>query len=152
MDGIKLTGTYFFEIRDKNGVIKDAWSVKNIVTSAGKALLASLCGDAAATPFTFVAVGTGTTAVAVGDTALTAESSTNGFARAAGTVSRITTNVANDTFQITKTFTSSGSTTIQEVGVFNAASVGVILSHALTGTKVVASGDTLAITYQLVFS
>lgn len=151
-EGIKLTGTYHLVCRDKDGNIKWEDTVNNLVTSAGKAQLALLCGDATATPFTYVAVGTSSTAVAVGDTTLTAEASTNGFARAAGTVSRITTTVTNDTYQITKTFTATGALTIEEVGIFNAASTGTLLSHALTGTKPLVTNDTLAVTYTLKFA
>ena len=149
---LKIIGTYDFEIRDINGNIRDSWTVKNLVTNAGFALLASLCGDAAAVPFTYIAVGTDSTAVAVTDTTLTAEITDTGLERAAGTVSRVTTTVTNDTYQITKTWTATGSKTIEEVGVFNAASDGTMLSHALTTSKAVESGETLTATYKLKFA
>jgi hypothetical protein len=149
---VTLKGTYTFEIRDVDGNIKDSWTVDNIVTNAGKAQLALLTGDASAVPFTFLAVGTSATAVAATDTTLTAEIVDSGLARSAGTVSRITTTVANDTFQITKTWTATGSKTVEEVGVFNAASAGTMLSHALTTSKAVTSGETITATYQLRFS
>jgi hypothetical protein len=149
---VTLKGTYTFEIRDVDGNIKDSWTVDNIVTNAGKAQLALLTGDASAVPFTFLAVGTSSTAVAATDTTLTAEIVDSGLERAAGTVSRVTTTVTNDTFQITKTWTASGSKTVEEVGVFNAASAGTMLSHALTTSKAVTSGETITATYQLRFS
>lgn len=149
---VKLKGTYTFEIRDVDGNIRDSWTVDNIVTNAGKAQLALLCGDASAVPFTYLAVGTSSTAVGATDTTLTAEIVDSGLARAAGTVSRITTTTTNDTFQITKTWTASGSKTIEEVGAFNAASAGTMLSHALTTSKAVTTGETLTGTYSLRFS
>jgi hypothetical protein len=152
MDTFKLIGTYDFEIRDINGKIRDSWTVKNLVTTVGFAQLALLAGDASAVPFTYIAVGTSSTAVAVGDTTLTAEITDTGLARAAGTVSRVTTTGANDTYQIVKTWTATGSKTIEEVGVLNASSAGTLLSHALTTSKAVVNGETLTATYKLKFA
>ena len=152
MDTLKLKGTYDFEIRDVNGNIRDSWTVENLVTTVGFAQLALLAGDAAAVPFTYLAVGTSATAVNIADTTLTAEITTNGLERVAGTVSRITTTGANDTYKITTTWTATGSVSVEEVGVFNAASAGTMLSHALTTTKAVANGENLTGTYTLRFS
>lgn len=152
MEYLKLTGTYHFKIIDAEGKLRDEWSVVNTVVSAGKALLASLAGDAAAVPFTYLAVGTSSTAVSAGQTALQAEITDTGLARAAGTVSRTTTTVTNDTFQITYIWTASGTKAVEEVGVFNASSSGTMLSRALTGTKTINNGETLTATYTLAFS
>ena len=57
MDTLKLKGTYDFVIKDVNGEVRDSWTVENLVTNAGFAQLALLAGDAAAVPFTFLAVG-----------------------------------------------------------------------------------------------
>lgn len=149
---LKLKGTYHFEIKDVNGKVRDKWTVDNAVMTVGFAQLALLAGDASATPFTYLAVGTSTTAVAINQTTLVAETVTNGLERAAGTVSRVTTTGTNDTLQITKTWTATGSVTVEEVGVFNASSAGTMLSRALTTTKAVASGETLTGTYQLKFA
>jgi hypothetical protein len=148
----KLQGVFHFEIKDVNGKVRDSWEVKNLVTTVGFAQLALLAGDASAVPFTYIGVGTSSTAVAVGDTTLTAEITDTGLERAAGTVSRITTTGANDTYKITKTWTATGSKTIEEVGVFNASSSGTLLCHALTTSKAVANGETLTGTYTLKFA
>lgn len=152
MDRTKLKGIYNFEIRDKDGNVRDKWEVENLVTNAGFAQLALLAGDASAVPFTYIAVGTSSTAVAATDTTLNAEITDTGLERAAGTVSRVTTTVANDTYKITYTWTATGSKTVEEVGVFNAASSGTMLSHALTTSKAISSGETLTGTYTLKFA
>lgn len=152
METIKIKGTYYFKIYGVDGKLRDEFKVDNIVTNAGKAQLALLAGDASATPFTYLAVGTSTTAVAASQTALVAEISTSGLARASGTVSRVTTTVTNDTLQVTKTWTASGSVTVEEVGLFNASSAGTMLSRALTGTKSLVNGETLATTYTCSFA
>ena len=151
-NNLKLKGIYDFQIIGVDGKVRDSWTVENLVTTVGFAQLALLAGDASATPFTYIAVGTSTTAVAVGDTTLTAEITDTGLARAAGTVSRVTTTGANDTYQITYTWTATGAKTIEEVGVFNDVSAGVMLSHALTTSKAVANGEILTSTYKLKFA
>ena len=151
-DTIKLKGTYELTCRDVQGNLKWTHKVDNIVTNAGKAQLALLCGDSTAIPFTYIAVGTSSTAVAATDTTLTAEITDTGLSRASATVTRVTTTVTNDTYQATKVFTATGSKTIEEVGIFNAASSGTMLFHALTTSKSVANTDQLTVTYQLKFS
>ena len=151
-NNLKLKGIYDFQIIGVDGKVRDSWTVENLVTTVGFAQLALLAGDASATPFTYIAVGTSTTAPAVGNTTLVAEIVDTGLARAVGTVSRVTTTGTNDTFQITHTWTATGAKTIEEVGVFNAVSAGVMLSRALTTSKVVANGETLTSTYKLKFA
>lgn len=152
MNYINVKGIYHFKIIDAEGKIKDEWAVVNTVVSAGLAQLALLAGDASATPFTYLAVGTSSTAVSAGQTALQAEITDTGLARAAATVSRTTTTVTNDTLQLTYTWTASGSKAVEEVGVFNASSSGTMLSRALTGTKTLANNEQLTVTYTLAFA
>jgi len=150
MDTLKnLKGVYNFTITGTDGKVRDSWSVENLVTNAGFAQLALLAGDAAAVPFTYLAVGTSSTAPAVTDTALGAEITTIGLERVAGTVSRVTTNVTDDTYRVTTTWEATGSATVEEVGVFNDATTGTMLSRALTGAKALTSGETLTGTYTL---
>jgi hypothetical protein len=76
--------------------------------------------------------------------------------RAAATVTRTTTTVANDTLQLAKTFTYSGSSlvAIKEYGVFNASSSGVLLSRTVgaNAKNLEESGETLVLTYKLSFA
>lgn len=135
------------------GKQNDQWAVDNLVTSAGKAQIALLFNDATATPFTYFALGTSGSAVAVGNTALGAEISTNGLARAvATTIERTTTTVTNDTARLIKTFTASGGAhAVEEIGVFNASSSGTMFSRALS-TKSIADGESILCTYTVAFA
>ena len=142
----KLKESFFEHIQNK---ITGGW-IHNITTQAGKAQLALLAG-ASGNLFTYLAVGTSSTAVAATDTQLGAELSTLNLGRAAASVSRVTTTNANDTLQLVYMWTASGGTTVQEAGIFNAASTGTMLGHALTGAKVLAASDTLTLTYQVQF-
>lgn len=139
-------------IRNGKVVATTGWR-HNIITNAGKAAIAGLAGNTGAiTAFGYLAVGTSSTAVAATDTTLTAEIVDTGLARVAATVSRVTTTVTNDTLQLTTTWTASGSKTVQEAGVLNAASTGTLLGHALTGSLSLTNGDILQGTYQVKFS
>lgn len=151
-DTIKLKGTYELTCISSSGDIKWVQKADNIVTNAGKAQLALLCVDATAVPFTYIAVGTSSTAVSATDTTLNAEITDTGLQRVSATVTRVTTSVTNDTYRASTTFTATGSKTIEEVGIFNAASGGTMLSHALTTSKSVANTDQLSVVYTLQFN
>jgi len=97
---------------------------KDLITNAGKAAIAALIlTDVAGDAFDYLAIGTGSTAPSASDTSLEAETH-----REAGTGTRVTTSVTNDTAQLECTF--SGYTTseaVTEIGMFNAASGGDML-------------------------
>jgi hypothetical protein len=124
--------------------------IGNLVTNAGLALTAGLLnGSGSPAAATYIAVGTGTTAAAATDTALQTETATSGLSRAAGTVSLVTTSVTNDTSQITKTFSVTGTVAVTESGVLNAASTGTLLCRQVFSAINVANGDSLAITWKV---
>lgn len=136
----------------KYGVLQWSDNVTNTIVNAGKAQLALLAGDASATPFTYLELGTSATAVATSQTALQAAITDSGLARVAATVSRVTTTQTNDTLQLTYTWTATGSKTVEEVGVFNASSSGTMLGRALTSTKALVNTDIFTITYKVQFT
>lgn len=154
MNSIKIIGQVRLVHRDVDGnVLSDTGFIKNIITNDGKAAVAGLVGNTGTiTAFTYLAVGSGTTAEAATQTALVTEISTSGLGRAAATVSRSTTTVTNDTLQFDKTWTASGSVTVEEIGIFNAASSGLMLGRKLSGSKTLANGETLAATYKVIFA
>jgi hypothetical protein len=118
-----------------------------VMTDAGKAARAGLTnGVGSISAFTYIALGTSGTTPAAGDTALGAEISTNSLARAAATCTRVTTSVSNDTSQWAYTWTASGASTVNEVGIFNASSAGTMLIHDLIGPITTANGFQLTVT------
>lgn len=135
------------------GHFADKLVISNLVVNAGLAGAAGrLNGSGSPAAFTYIALGTGTTAAAATDTALEAEITTNGGERAAATPSLVTTTVANDTAQLQKTFTFTGSLAITESGVLNAASTGVLLARQVFSTINVANLDSLQITWKFAHS
>lgn len=122
----------------------------NLVTSAGKAGVADLIGpQGSAAAYNYIAVGTGTTAANVADTTLETESATAGLSRAAGTMSRVTTSVTNDTAQATKTFSVTGTVAVTESGLLNASSTGTLLCRQVFSAINVVNGDSLTITWKI---
>jgi hypothetical protein len=149
---VTVEGWVELECKDRFGNLKWSWSGHNGITNAGFAQLALLAGDATAVPFTYLAVGTSTTAFSAAQTALIAEVTDTGLARVSATVSRVTTTQTNDTLQLVYTWTATGTKAIEEVGVFNAGSSGTMLGRALTTTKTVTNTDQLLATYKVKFS
>lgn len=153
INNMGLKGRIRLVCHDKDGNFKyDTGFINNTITNTGKAQIALLAGDSSAVPFTYLALGTSNTAPSAGQTALIGEISTNGLQRASATVSRVTTTTTNDTLQLTNSFTASGSSTVEEVGIFNANSSGTMLGRALTGSKALVNGDQLVVTYQVIFA
>ena len=123
--------------------------VSNLVTNAGAAGVASrINGAGGESAFTFIAVGTGVAAAAVTDTALGTETTASGLSRVAGTASRSTTDVTNDTAELTTTFSVTGTVAITESGALNAASAGVLLARQVFSAVNVVSGDSLQVTWK----
>lgn len=145
----------WFDIVSRNalGLIKHGRIVRNTVTNAGKAAMASRFGGSGGeAAFTYLALGTGSTAAADTDTTLGAEISTSGLARANSTVSRVTTTVTNDTAQAQYTWTASGSVSPSECGIFNASSVGVLAARQVFTAIPLVSTDSFQLTYKVKFS
>jgi hypothetical protein len=127
-----------------------AMVVKNLVTNSGFAGVASrINGDGGLAAFTYIAVGTGTNSATATDTALQTEATSADVARASATASRVTTTVANDTAQLVKTFSPTGSYAITESGVFNASSGVTLLCRQTFSAINVVNGDSLQITWKV---
>jgi len=125
----------------------------NLVTNAGLAGLASRTNGAGSeAAFTYIAIGTGTTAAAAGNTTLETEITTGGGERASATASRTTTTVTNDTARHVLTFNFTSTFAVTEAGVLNAASTGTLLNRQVFTAVNVANGDSLQVTIDVDFS
>lgn len=150
---VLIEGWVELECRDALGNLKWTWAGHNGITNAGFAELANLAGNVSTpTAFTYLAVGTSSTAFSASQTALVAEITDTGLARHTATVTRVTTTQTNDTLQLNYTWTATGTKTVEEIGVFNAASSGTMLGRALTGSKTVNNTDLFQATYKVKFS
>lgn len=122
-------------------------------TNVGFALVAALVGDVGSpAAVTYLALGTGSTGEVAANTALEAETTTAGLARAAATVTRVTTTVANDTLQLLKEWTATGVILLREIGAFNASSNGILLARKTYALITTANTDHVKMTYKFPFS
>lgn len=149
-ENIKLNGSIHIVLRDRFGNIKDDRHIKNLVVDAGKAEIAALLGGVAGgVAFGYIAIGTGTTGPAAGNTALEAEITTGGGERGASSNSQVTTTVTDDTLQAEKTFTFTAGFAVTEAGLLNAAAAGDMCSRQTFAASNVASSDTLTVTWKI---
>lgn len=131
------------------GSFVETKQVANLVTNAGKALMAGLLTGDVTNFFDYIEVGTGTTAAAVTDTALETAITDSGLQRATSTNSRVTTDVTNDTAQFVKAYSVTGTKAVTESGVFDASSSGNMLARQVFSAINVVSGDTLTVTWKI---
>ena len=125
----------------------------NLITNAGAAAVAGLIGGVGSVAiFDNIGIGTGATGAAAGNTALATEVNLGGSTTTnhlTATVTRVTTDVSNDTTQLVRTFNMTGTAAIVESGVFNAESGGTLLARQTFSAVNVVSGDSIAITWKV---
>jgi hypothetical protein len=140
-DAIKMTGNLKLVLTDEHGNVKQEEEVKNLVVTVGKGFIASRMKDATATAMTHMEVGTGTTAAAVGDTALQT-------AVASSRVTLTSTTVTTNNVAYVATFPAgTGTGALTEAGIFNASSAGTMLCRTVFSVINKGAADTLGITW-----
>jgi hypothetical protein len=131
-----LTGTLSISLNGE--VVKE---VPNLVVTTGKNYVASRMKDATATAMSHMAVGTGSTAAAAADTALGSES-----ARVALTSTTVSTN----TVSYVATFPAgTGTASLTEAGILNAASSGTMLCRTVFAVVSKGASDVMTITWSI---
>lgn len=121
----------------------------NLITDVGHAAAnGRMSNQGSYSPFVYLAIGTGTTAAAAGDTALQTEITTGGGARASATATQVTTSVTNDTTQLVYTWNFTSTFAVTEEGILDAASSGNLLAHQVFSAVNVANGDSLQVTHK----
>ena len=138
-DTIKMTGDLKIVLTDENGQIKHEQEVKNLVVTVGKNLIASRLKDTTDAAMTHMAIGSGTTAAANGDTALGTQ---------LGRVSLTSTTVTTNNVAYVATFPAgTGTGAVTEAGLFNASSGGTMLCRTVFSVINKGAADTLGITW-----
>ena len=126
-------------------------SLAVIFTNAGAAIVTNRIIQAGTAPKN-IGWGTGTTAAAVGDTALQTEAApTTSGGRTVGTESRTTVTNTDDNYQVTGTVVAGSSLAITEAGLFDNVTAGNLLIRGVFSAVNVVSGDSIAFTFGLKF-
>ncbi len=138
-DTIKMTGDLKIVLTDENGQIKHEQEVKNLVVTVGKNFIASRMKDTTDTAMSHMAIGSGSTAADVSDTALGTQ---------LGRVSLTSTTVTNNNVAYVATFPAgTGTGAVTEAGLFNASSGGTMLCRTVFSVINKGAADTLGITW-----
>jgi hypothetical protein len=145
-NGLRISGTALLELF-RDGELIDANAVSNLIVNAGKDWvvdrLQSLTGSPALTDY--IAIGTGTTAAAAGDTTLQTEVGT----RVQGTISQPT----STTDRVVSTFAAgNGTAAITETGRLTASSGGTLLGRVVFSAINKGALDSLQVTYDMTVS
>lgn len=138
-DKIPMKGR--LQIRLNGEVVRD---IDNLVVSAGKAFVASRMAGTADAVMSHMALGTGTTAAAAGDTALGAEAGRAGLTSAT---------VFNNEVTYSATFAAGVATgAITEAGIFNAGSSGTMLARTVFSPVNKGASDSITVTWTVTVS
>lgn len=138
-DQLQLKGHLQIHLNDE--LVQD---VDNLVVTTGKNYVASRIKDATATAMSHMAVGSGTTAAAAGDTALGTE---------LGRVSLTSTAVSNAVVTYTATFAAgTGTGAVTEAGILNASSSGTMLCRTVFSVVNKGANDSMTVTWTVTVS
>jgi hypothetical protein len=122
-----------------------------VIVNGGQAIVTNLVSGIGGTVPKFVAWGTGAGTAAAADTTLFTESTDE--SRTSGTVSRVTTTVTNDTYQVVGTITvATANKTITNVGLFDASTAGNLYFKSDFTGLALSIGDSITFTIKVKFS
>jgi hypothetical protein len=138
-DQIKAVGKLTITVTGDDGQVKDQRIVDNLVVTAGKNFIAARMTGTAANVMSHMAIGTGSTAAAAGDTALGTES-----ARVALT-SSTTTNA--QTLYVATFPAGTGTGAITEAGLLNAGVGGSLLCRTVFAAVNKGANDAMTINW-----
>ena len=146
-DSLKPTGQLKIVLRDKDGNIKSEKIEKNLVVTAGLNYIAARMTDTSEpTGMSHMAVGTGTTSAAAGQTALVTESARVALTGGEGAPS-------TNTIVYTATFAAgTGTGALTEAAVLNASSSGTMLCRTVFSAVNKGADDSVTITWTITIS
>ena len=138
-DNLKLTGNLTIAVN--NEIVQET---KNLVVTAGKSFVASRMKDTTKAAMTHMAVGTGTTAAAAGNTSLVTETDRNALTS--------TTVTANAIAYVCTWAAGDATAALTEAGIFNASSGGDMLCRTVFSVVNKGASDSMTITWTVTVS
>lgn len=147
-DKLNLNGRLTIEIRDSKNCLKEMREVDNLVVNAGLAYIISRMVGTAKNVMSHMAVGSGATAAAAGDTALDTQL---GSRKVLDSTTIAGSN--NEKVVYVTTFAAGeGTGAITEAGIFNASTSGDMLCRTVFAVVNKAVDDTMVITWTITLS
>jgi hypothetical protein len=141
-DNLKLRGDVAIVLKDKDGNIKDTREITNLVVNTGLTFICARMAAASAGVMSHMAVGSGTTSPAAGQTDLV---SILGSREALDS-----TSASSNTITFVSSFEAGeGTGAITESAIFNASSGGTMLARVTFAAVNKAAGDTMSITHTI---
>jgi hypothetical protein len=141
-DTFKAKGRLSIVLTDSDGNVKDTRQVDNLVVNTGLDFIASRMKDTTLDAMSHMALGSGTTAAAGGDTALESQL---GSREALDT----TTVTANAIEYVSSFEAGEGTGAVTEAGIFNADTAGTMLCRTVFDVVNKGADDSLAITWTI---
>jgi hypothetical protein len=140
LETLKATGQVNIDITRANGA-KESIDINNLVVTTGLNYIVSRMKDATATAMSHMAIGSGSSAASAGNTALGTE---------LGRVTLTSSTVSTNTIQYVASFPAgTGTGTVYEAGILNAASAGTLLCRTVFGLVTKDAGDSMTITWTI---
>jgi hypothetical protein len=139
---LKLSGQLAIVLRDKDGNVKEERTEKNLVVTTGLNYIASRMKDATATAMTHMALGSGTTTAAAGQTDLV---TLLGSREALD----YTTVTANAVAYVSSFEAGDATGAVTEAGIFNASTSGTMLCRVVFSVVNKAADDTMTVTWTI---
>lgn len=147
-ENLKLSGQLNIVLKDKAGNIKDQRELKNLVVNTGLAYIASRMTGTSKSVMSHMALGSGTTAAAAGQTDLV---SVLGSREAIDSTTISGTN--NEKVVYVSSFEAGDATgSVTEAGIFNASSSGDMLCRTVFSVVNKAADDTMSVTWTITLS
>jgi len=141
-ENLKLSGQIAIVLKDKDGNVKEERTEKNLVVTTGLNYIASRMKDASATAMTHMALGSGTTTAAAGQTDLV----TLLGAREALDSTTVT---ANAVAYVSSFEAGDATGAVTEAGIFNASTSGTMLCRVVFSVVNKAADDTMTVTWTI---
>jgi len=145
---LKLSGRLSIVVKGENGQIKDQREVENLIVNTGLAYIASRMVGTAKNVMSHMAVGSGTTAAAAGNTGLEA-----GLGSRKSLDSTTIAGSNNEQVVYVATFAAGeGTGAVTEAGIFNASTSGDMLCRTVFSVVNKAASDSMVITWTITLS
>ena len=140
-DGLKLRGDVALVLRDKDGNVKDERLIENLIVDTGLNFICDRMKDDE-TAMTHMALGSGSTAAAAGDTTLGSQLGSREVLDSS--------TVTNNQIVYVSSFEAGDATgAVTEAGIFNASSGGTMLCRTVFSVVNKAADDTLTVNWTI---